>query len=193
MDSIEEDIRRVQAGEVERFEPIVEAYQKQIYIYSCRMLGCKQDAQDAVQDIFIKAFTKIGSFEAKSAFSSWLYKIAYHHCLNMLRKRNVRLRVGRLIRGAGVTDSPEQTLERGWFSEPLEYAVSKLSGEERNLLVLRVFEDKPFAEIAEILDKSEGAVKKKYMRMRDKLVRLMEEKGGAEGCGATNNSKKLEC
>ncbi|WP_334074869.1 MULTISPECIES: RNA polymerase sigma factor [Paenibacillus] len=89
MDPIEEYIRRVRAGEVDRFE--------QIYIYCCRMLGCTQDAQDAVQEIFIKAFTKIRSFEAKATFSSWLYKIAYHHCLNMLRKRNIRLRIGRLM------------------------------------------------------------------------------------------------
>lgn len=66
MDSIEEHIRSVQAGEADRFEPIVEAYQRQIYIYACRMLGCKHDAQDAVQDIFIKAFTKIGSFGSAS-------------------------------------------------------------------------------------------------------------------------------
>ncbi|MEC0255612.1 RNA polymerase sigma factor [Paenibacillus lautus] len=101
-------MRRVKAGEVDGFEPIVETYKKQIYIYCCRMLGCKQDAQDAVQDVFIKAFTKLHTYEAKVSFSSWLYKIAYHHCLNLLRKRQVRMRVSRLIRSTGHADSVEQ-------------------------------------------------------------------------------------
>lgn len=52
----------VKGGEVDNFEPIVEMYQKQIYVYCCRMLGCKHDAQDAVQDIFIKVY-KIGRSE----------------------------------------------------------------------------------------------------------------------------------
>ena len=109
---------------------------KQIYIYCAD--ARKQDAQDAVQDIFIKAFTKLHTYEAKVSFSSWLYKIAYHHCLNLLRKRQVRMRVNRLIKPAGYADSVEQTLERRWFSEPLEYAMTKLSVEERNLLVAGV-------------------------------------------------------
>ncbi|MGM1047289.1 MAG: RNA polymerase sigma factor [Bacillota bacterium] len=192
MDSIEEHIRRVKAGEVDCFELIVETYKKQIYIYCCRILGCRQDAQDAVQDIFIKAFTKIHLYEVKVSFSSWIYKIAYHHCLNMLRKRRVRIRVNRLIKPAGVAESAEQTLERRWFSEPLEYAMTKLSDEERNLLVLRVFEDKPFTEIAQILDKNSSAVKKKYARIKQKVMKLIKEKGGAELCEIQDSRTKIE-
>ncbi|MCM3257378.1 sigma-70 family RNA polymerase sigma factor [Paenibacillus lautus] len=192
MDSIEEYVRRVKAGEVDCFEPIVEAYKKQIYIYCCRMLGCKQDAQDAVQDIFIKAFTKLNTYEAKVSFSSWLYKIAYHHCLNILRKRRVRMRVSRLVKPAGYSDSVEETLERKWFSEPLEYAMTKLSVEERNLLVLRVFEDKPFTEIAQILDKNLSAVKKKYARMKLKVIQLIQEKEGTGLCEIRDSRSKIE-
>lgn len=193
MDSIEECVRRVKTGEVDCFEPIVETYKKQIYIYCCRMLGCKQDAQDAVQDVFIKAFTKIHSYEAKVSFSSWLYKIAYHHCLNLLRKRQVRMRVSRLIRPSGYADSVEQTLERSWFSEPLEYAMTKLSVEERNLLVLRVFEEKPFMEIAQILDKNLSAVKKKYTRVKEKAVKLIREKERTAQCEIRDNQSKIKC
>ncbi|WP_235440013.1 RNA polymerase sigma factor [Paenibacillus sp. DMB20] len=164
------------------------SYKKQIYIYCCRMLGCRQDAQDAVQDIFIKAFTKIHLYEEKVSFSSWLYKIAYHHCLNMLRKRRVRMRVNRIIKPAAVADSVEQTLERQWFSEPLEYAMAKLSVEERNLLVLRVFEEKPFTEIAQILGKNTSAVKKKYERLRQKVMKLIQERKGGQNCESSSTT-----
>jgi RNA polymerase sigma-70 factor (ECF subfamily) len=102
------------------------------------------------------------------------------------------MRVSQLIKPAGYADSVEQTLERRWFSEPLEYAMTKLSVEERNLLVLRVFEDKPFTEIAQILDKNLSAVKKKYARMKQKVIKLIQEKGGAELCEIRDNRTKIE-
>lgn len=71
--------------------------------------------------------------------------------------------------------------------------MNKLSVEERNLLVLRVFEDKPFSEIAQILDKNLSAVKKKYARMKQKVIKLMEEKGGTELCEITDSRTKIEC
>lgn len=193
LNSIDEYVKSVKAGEVEDFQPIVEMYQKQIYVYCCRMLGCKQDAQDAVQDIFIKAYTKLFTYEPKVSFSAWLYKIAYHHCLNLLRKRVIRQRVHRLLRTSGITESPEQKLDRQWFSAPLEYAMSKLSADERNLLVLRVFEEKPFAEIAMILDKNTDAVKKKYMRIKQKTIKWIGEKEGEEQCGNEMSSIKIKC
>lgn len=100
--------------------------------------------------------------------------------------------MNRLIKPAGYADSVEQTLERRWFSEPLEYAMTKLSVEERNLLVLRVFEDKPFTEIAQILDKNLSAVKKKYARMKQKVIKLIQEKGGTELCEIRDNRTKIE-
>ncbi|GAE08889.1 RNA polymerase sigma factor SigW [Paenibacillus sp. JCM 10914] len=180
LESIEVCVRRVKAGEVDSFEPIVETYKRQIYIYCCRMLGCKEDAQDAVQEIFIKAFTKIHMYEEKVSFSAWLYKIAYHHCLNLLRKRKVRMHFNHVLKSAAMVESVEATLERKWFSEPLEYAMKKLSAEERHLLILRVFEERPFAELALILGKNTAAVKKKYGRMRDKVMKLIKEKGGRD-------------
>ncbi|GGH21439.1 RNA polymerase sigma factor [Paenibacillus segetis] len=192
MDSIEEYVRRVKAGEVEYFQPIVEMYQRQIYVYCCRMLGCRQDAQDAVQDILFKAYTKLELYEPRASFSSWLYKIAYHHCLNLLRKRRIHQRVMQLFKPLDITESTEQKLDKQWFSAPLEYAMSKLSVDERNLLVLRIFEEKPFAEIAEILGKNTEAVKKKYLRLRQKTMKLIEEKKGAEQCEIQENLIKIK-
>ncbi|MWV43347.1 sigma-70 family RNA polymerase sigma factor [Paenibacillus sp. HJL G12] len=192
MESTEEYVSRVKAGDGESFRPIVEIYQQQIYVYCCRMLGCKQDAQDAVQDILFKAYTKLDLYESRATFSSWLYKIAYHHCLNMLRKRHIRDRVYRLFKPATFTESAEQNLDRQWFSPPLEYALSRLSVEERSILILRVFEEEPFAEIADILGKSTDAVKKKYTRLKQKVIRLIAEKEGEKGCNTKESLVKMK-
>ena len=76
--TIEDEVHRVQAGEVEAFIPIVQKYQQQLYIYSYRMLGKEQDAEDAVQDIFMKAYKSISRYRPTVSFNAWLYKIAYH-------------------------------------------------------------------------------------------------------------------
>jgi RNA polymerase sigma-70 factor (ECF subfamily) len=110
----------------------------------------------------------------------------------MLRKRRIRERVYRLFMPATSTESAEQKLDRQWFSPPLEYAMSKLTAEERNILVLRVFEEMPFAEMADILGKNTEAVKKKYTRLKQKVIRLIEEKEGANRCETQESLLKIK-
>lgn len=71
MDSIEEKIKRVQAGEVYLFSDIIRLYQQRIYLYCFRLLNNKEEAEDAVQDIFIKAYQNISQFEAKCGGGQW--------------------------------------------------------------------------------------------------------------------------
>ncbi|MNO65949.1 ECF RNA polymerase sigma factor SigW [compost metagenome] len=184
MDGIEHTVVRVQAGEVESYTLIVEAYQKPIYRYCCRLLGSRTEAEDAVQDILVKAYQHIGSYRPITSFSSWLYKIAYHHCLNLIRKRQRYLKMMALFQPDPPADSPEQLMDRYIFNEHLTFALSKLKVEERNLLVLRIFEEQSFSEIAEILDKNTDAVKKRYGRTITKLGKMMNaQKGGTEWWG----------
>ncbi|MFC3746829.1 RNA polymerase sigma factor [Paenibacillus sp. GCM10012306] len=166
---IEDYIQQVQEGNVEAFIPIVEAYQRQLFIYCCRLLGDEQDAEDAVQDIFLKAYKSIYSYAQAVSFSAWLYKIAYHHCLNLIRKRQLYDKLSRLWKGHFVAESAEQEYLRGVFNEPLSKALTKLSAEERSLLILYVFHEKSYTEIGEIAGKSPEAVRKKITRVRNKV------------------------
>ncbi|MFF2015595.1 RNA polymerase sigma factor [Paenibacillus sp. NPDC058177] len=166
---IEEYIQQVQQGAAEAFIPIVEAYQRQLFIYCCRLLGDEQDAEDAVQDIFLKAYKSIYSYAQAVSFSAWLYKIAYHHCLNLIRKRQLYDKLSRLWKGHFVAESAEQEYLRGVFNEPLSKALTKLSAEERSLLILYVFHEKSYTEIGEIAGKSPEAVRKKITRVRNKV------------------------
>nr|WP_223069102.1 sigma-70 family RNA polymerase sigma factor [Paenibacillus caui] len=169
-EEIEYRIKRVQAGEIQDYSYIVKEYQHQIFVYCWRLLGSKQEAEDAVQEVLVKAFEKINMYRPTVAFSSWLYKMAYHYCLNLIHRKKLqrKFKFG-LFNQNMTTASAAQVIERQLFSEPLSQALEKLTAEERNLLVLRVFEEKSFGEIGEIVNKSPEAVKKKYGRTKTKL------------------------
>ncbi|MEK4734560.1 RNA polymerase sigma factor [Paenibacillus sp. FSL L8-0641] len=175
-EEIEYRIKSVQAGEIQDYAYIVKEYQRQIFVYCWRLLGSEHEAEEAVQDILVKAFEKINMYKPTMGFSSWLYKMAYHHCLNLIRRKNLqrKFRINLFASTNIAADSAAQVIERQLFSEPLSRALDQLNAEERNLLVLRIFEEKTFGEIGEIMNKSEEAIKKKYGRTKTKLKKIME-------------------
>lgn len=181
MESIEEWVEKVQGGDTEAYQPIVEALQSPIYAYCCRILGNRQEAEDAAQDILFKSYKRIIDYRPTVSFSAWVYKIAYRHCLNLLRRRSLHRSLQHLFLSS-TSYSAEQTLEEKMFEEPLAGVIERLTSEERNLLVLRVLEDKSFAEIAVILGKSQEAAKKKFSRLRSKIRNQMEESEVSDLC-----------
>lgn len=167
-------IRRVQAGEIQDYVYIVQKYQNQIFMYCWRLLSSKQEAEDAVQDVLVKAYEKINLYKPEVNFTSWVYKIAYYHCINIIRRKKMHQKWKfSLLTQDQSMNSPAEMLEQRLFNEPLSRALEKLNVAERNLLVLRVFEEKSFAEIGEILNKSPGAVKKKFARTKIKIQKMM--------------------
>lgn len=174
-DETELKVKQVQAGEPAAYEYIVRKFQKQLFVYCWRMLGNDQEAEDAVQDILVRAFEQIGKYKPVTGFSAWLYKMAYHYCLNLIRRRNFMTRLGRgFYERTAYSENPAALAERHLFSEPLSRALRHLNAEERNVLVLRIFEEKSFEEIGRITGKSEAAVKKRYSRIKMKLKTIME-------------------
>lgn len=174
VDELEHLVVRVQSGEVELYGQIVEAFQQPIYRYCSRLLSSRAEAEDAVQEILVKGYQNIGQYRPRVSFSSWLYKIAYHHCLGVIRQRQRQGRLLMLLRPQKYAESPEQQMDRLLFDEPLAVALARLKAEERNLLVLRIFEEQSFADIAVILGKNTEAVKKRYRRTIIKLTNLLQ-------------------
>ncbi|ETT76482.1 ECF subfamily RNA polymerase sigma-24 factor [Paenibacillus sp. FSL R7-277] len=180
MDEMEHLVVKVQNGDVEQYGRIVEAVQQPMYRYCSRLLGSGAEAEDAVQEILVKAYQNIGKYRPLVSFSSWLYKIAYHHCLAVIRQRQRQSRLMLLLRPQKYAESPEQQMDRFLFDEPLAVALSRLKVEERNLLLLRIFEEQSFAEIAVILGKNQDAVKKRYQRTIIKLTNLLKSQREGE-------------
>ncbi|WP_150275375.1 RNA polymerase sigma factor [Paenibacillus tepidiphilus] len=171
-------ILKVQAGETEVYARIVEVFQQPIYRYCCRLLGNRQDAEDAVQDILVKAYQSLRRYKPDVSFSAWLYRIACNHCLNLLRRRRLQGRVLRVLRPETAAAGPEQELEARLYSPQLAAALCRLSLEERNLLVLRVFEELTFLEISQILHVSPNALHKRMERIKGKVREAMHNEEG---------------
>ncbi|MHA6532244.1 RNA polymerase sigma factor [Paenibacillus sp. BAC0078] len=174
MKQVEAVIVRVQNGETEQYSWIVDMYQQPIYRYCCRLLGNRQDAEDAVQDILVKAYQSLRRYKPTVSFSAWLYRIAWNHCLNLLRRQQLQARVMRIFRPETVAAGPEQLVEERLYSPELSAALMQLSLEERNILVLRVFEELTFQEMSEILNSSANSLHKRMERIKQKVREAMK-------------------
>ncbi|MBB3113813.1 RNA polymerase sigma-70 factor (ECF subfamily) [Paenibacillus phyllosphaerae] len=177
---MEEWVRQAQAGDAQSYRPIVEQLQQQIYVYCCRMLGHAQEAEDAAQEILIKGYNAIASYKPTVSFTSWLYAIAYHHCLNVMRRKRLQRQLMGWMRPQAAEASAEETYERKVFSEPLATALDELSVSDRSLLILHVCEERTYVEIGQITGKSPEAIRKKVMRIKARMKRVIEAWEGDE-------------
>lgn len=170
---IEEAINKVRAGERQAFTMLITAYERQIYRYCYYILRSHEEAEDAVQDIFVKVYLELGRFEQRVSFSAWLYKVAHNHCLDLLRRRKRR---GRLL--SFYKMQLAQNDQESPDNSPVDRLFADLNSEESGLLILRVVEQYSFEEIAQITGHSSAALRKKYERLRKKLIQQKEDKGG---------------
>lgn len=170
---IEEAIEKVRAGERQAFTIVIITYERQIYTYCYYLLRSREEAEDAVQDIFVKVYQELGRYEKRLSFSAWLYKVTYHHCLDQLRKRKRKARLLSLYK---------MQLSSGYYKSHEESSVDSLfenlTPEDSSLLILHVVEQYTFEEMAQITGKSSAALRKRYERLRKKLIRQKENEGG---------------
>jgi RNA polymerase sigma-70 factor (ECF subfamily) len=179
-----EVLARVAAGDVEAFALLVEAHQQRLLRLCERLLGDLEEARDAVQEVFLKAFRKAGDFRPRGQVYTWLYRIAVNHCLNRLRRR----RLVRFTRLGGPAEpdalhapeapeldpvdgapSPEEALaaRRRWAAT--RRAIAALPPNQRAVLVLVRFEGLSYREAAAVLGVTEGAVESRLFRAMRRL------------------------
>jgi RNA polymerase sigma-70 factor (ECF subfamily) len=155
-------------GECWALERFYESYQAQVFGLCLRMLGRPEDARDAVQMTFVKAFRELPRFRGDSAIRTWVYRIAVNEAVGMLRRRRD---------GAELDEGLAQdTDEAGTVIEQLAVraAMRKMSSGYRTILVLRFWEGLSCSEIAHVLRISEAAVKMRLHRARDEFRRCYE-------------------
>lgn len=167
-------LARVAAGEADAFAQLVEAHQDRLLRLCERLLGDAEEARDAAQEVFLKAFRKAGDFRPKGQVYTWLYRIAVNHCLNRLRRR----KLARFLRW----DDPAEDAEAPPFDPADGYpdpaaalearrrwratrrAIGRLPAGQRAVLVLARFEGLSYRQIAEVLGITEGAVESRLFR-----------------------------
>ncbi|MCM3591553.1 sigma-70 family RNA polymerase sigma factor [Brevibacillus borstelensis] len=172
-------IEQLRRGNKQAYTEIVERYKGKIYAFLYRMIGHSQDAQDLTQEVFIKAYCKIGDYRPDFRFSAWLFRIAANHCLDELRKRK-RLPVTTAEESELVHENtPERILLAKEQHEVLHEKLLALEDDHRVILLLRYVEQLSYKEIAEVLSIPVTTVQMRIFRAHKKLRQYMiPVKGG---------------
>jgi RNA polymerase sigma-70 factor (ECF subfamily) len=166
-------------GDMDAFGDLVRLYEKPIYNLAYRMLNNPQEAEDAAQEAFIRAYSNLHRYDVNRSFKTWLFSIASNHCIDRIRKRRLTmLSIDEpLPPHPSLTSDqpmPEQTVIEGERSELIELLLDDLSPDYRAAVVLRYWYDMSYAEIAESLDTTESAIKSRLFRARQMLADKFE-------------------
>jgi RNA polymerase sigma-70 factor (ECF subfamily) len=174
--SNEFSVEALQAGDKAEFARLMDAYSTPIYRQALKMLADPQDAEDALQTTFLKAFQHIGEFEGRSSLSTWLYRIAANEALMLLRRKRPELPLDeepeegealpRPFQFADWGHLPERELLSGEAKKQFDRAVQKLPEKLRIVFLLRDMEGLSIKETSEALNLSETAVKTRLLRAR---------------------------
>jgi RNA polymerase sigma-70 factor (ECF subfamily) len=175
-------INRFKEGDSSAFEEIVLKYQDKIYNLCRHMLGNAHDAEDAAQDVFLKAHQSLPRFQPDAALYTWLYRISTNTCIDHKRKPVFESLFGdsgegeRLVHDrASDAPSPEKLYQAKEIDKALQVCLGKLSPKLRAIIVIKEVEELSYEEIADTLDISMGTVKSRIARAREDLQKCMKK------------------
>src|SRR5271168_5095892 len=173
-------VRLAQSGEEAAFEELIRRHQQRVFGLVSGILRRREDVEDVVQQVFLKAFVSLKRFDQRAAFSTWLYKISVNECWDYLRKKKVRPlvyeadlseeQVSRLDGVVSADQPPASSSDRAEAKDLLERMMEKLPEQDRQLLVLKEVEGFSVQELAEILDLNVNTVKVRLFRARARLM-----------------------
>jgi RNA polymerase sigma-70 factor, ECF subfamily len=185
-------VARAKAGDADAFSELVQHYDRRVFRMAKQITQNDDDAEDVLQEAFLKAYTHLDDFQGNSKFYTWIVRIAVNEALMKLRKRRSDRSVpldepidtgeDEVPREIAVWDeNPEETYSREELAELLDQAVQSLKPAYRTVFVLRDIEEMSIEETAEALGLSISAVKSRLLRarlqLREKLTRQFKHKG----------------
>lgn len=177
------DVARFQAGDQEAFESLVSRREREVYLVAYRLLGNRDDALDAAQETFLRAFRGLPRFRGEATFRTWITGIALNVCRNKLASAQARA-ADRLVplhtedRSEGdalevpltsADPGPEESAYGGELRRALEAGLRAISGEHREILVMREIQGLDYDELASVLSCPVGTVKSRLARARRAL------------------------
>lgn len=178
----QELIRKCRAGDSRFYEPLVRAYEQPGLRLALGMLGNLEDAKDALQNAFVKAFEALTRFDLARSFGPWFFQILRNQCRDQLRSRKARFRLEALderleLRPADPEKGPERRRERAQARELIWEALEHIGDEHREIIVLKELQGFRYGEIATILEIPEGTVASRLYHARQALKEALEEMG----------------
>lgn len=175
-------IRKCRAGDPRFYEPLVRAYEPAGLRLAVAMMGNAEDAQDALQEAFVKTFDALHRFDLGKPFGPWFFQILRNQCRDMLRSRTARFRLEVLddrldAQPADLERGPERTRQKNAARELLWKGLAAIGEEHREVLVLKELQGFRYTEIAQILDIPEGTVASRLFHARHTLHQALLDLG----------------
>jgi len=162
--------------EVEAFEQMYREYSPRIYSLACRMAGSPEDGEDLLQEVFLQAFRKLGTFKGGSSLGTWLYRLALNHCLDYVRSRQARMKKLTETLDADASLEPAARRTTPIAKLDLDRAIERLPDGCREAFVLHDVEGFDHKEVGELLGIAEGTSKSQVFKARLKLRALLGER-----------------
>ena len=184
--TISEWVYAAMDGDQDAFAEIVYAFQDAVYNLCYRMLNNRTEAEDAAQDAFLKAYNNLGRYDHNRSFKTWVMTIASNHCIDIIRKRRMTYvsidePIPATLSLASDDPQPEQVTEMNERSARIQELLDHLQEDYRAAVVLRYWYDYSYAEIAEVLDTTESAIKSRLFRARQTLAALITDRDAEPG------------
>jgi RNA polymerase sigma-70 factor (ECF subfamily) len=165
-------VKRSLDGDHAAFEMLVNRYQRVLYSVAVRMLGNREDAKDAAQTAFVRAYERLSTFDPSFRFFSWLYRILVNECLNVLKSRRPVETIDALL-PALAAGNPFDAAALGERRAQVETAVLQLPHDYREVIVLRHFIDMSYEEMSEAIGVPVKTVKSRLHTARQRLGQLL--------------------
>jgi RNA polymerase sigma-70 factor (ECF subfamily) len=179
-------VTRALGGDQDAFRALVERHGRRLFRLAYRMTGNEHDAEDVVQEAFLRAYRRLDRFESRANFGTWLYRIGVNCSLDMMRKRKTESSQRVHASGddpeasdpldnvASTDPAPDRMMLSAEVKEKVQEAMKALSPVERTAFVLRHFEGHSIEEIGKSLGLGAGATKNSVFRAVQKLRRQLE-------------------
>lgn len=164
-------VEQAMQGRTEAFSVLVDRYRQKVFCTAIGFLHNADDAEDLTQEIFVKAWHALGSFDRKSAFSTWLYRISVNKAINQSRKNKLRAMAGlnEEVNNTRDDGSADDAITRKEQKEEIKKAINKLSNKQKKAFVLFYYQELSMKEVAEVLKMSQKAAESLVFRARKRL------------------------
>lgn len=182
-------VERAKLNDQTAFKCLVEKYQRPLFFHINKIVHDKEILEDLIQEIFLKAFDNIHSFDASYAFSTWLYRIATNHSIDYLRKRKLKTlsldepyetKDGAMkLEIADDDTEADEVIQHQQRINIIMDAIESLPSKYRKIIRLRHMEEKSYQEISEIMELPLGTVKAHIFRARELLNKFLKDKRGS--------------
>lgn len=172
-------IDEVLAGNKQAYAHIINKYKNQLYATVLRMTKNPQDAQDLVQEAFIKVYHQLGKYDKKGPFYGWLYRVTINHCMDEFRKKRYQMKQVEMNEETILNPNhPEVIFIKKEKNRQLERLIGSLPEDERMIILLRYVNELSYNEISELMDIPLSQVRNKLHRAKKKMRESVKQEGG---------------